>query len=155
MAIRKIVQAGDDVLRKKCFLVTDFGKKTAELLDDMRDTLLKANGVGLAAPQVGVLRRIFVIDMENEGFFEFINPEIIEEKGEQYGTEGCLSIVGKWGDVKRPETVTVKYYDREGKEFKKTVSGLFARAVCHENDHLNGILYIDKADNIRAETEDK
>ena len=150
MAIRNIVQVGDDVLRKKCFEVTDFGKKTWELLDDMKDTLKKAQGAGLAAPQVGVLRRIFIVDVE-EGFFEFLNPEIISEKGEQFGIEGCLSVKGKWGDVKRPSTVVVKYQDRNGKFHKLTANDFFAKAICHENDHLNGILYTDKAVNIRNE----
>ena len=150
MAIRNIVQVGDDVLRKKCFEVTDFGKKTWELLDDMKDTLNKAQGAGLAAPQVGVLRRIFIVDVE-EGFFEFLNPEIISEKGEQFGIEGCLSVKGKWGDVKRPSTVVVKYQDRNGKFHKLTANDFFAKAICHENDHLNGILYTDKAVNIRNE----
>ncbi len=149
MAIRNIVQVGDDVLRKKSFEVTDFGSKTGELLDDMKDTVKKAQGAGLAAVQVGVLRRIFVVDVE-EGYFEFINPEIISSSGEQYGIEGCLSVVNKDGYVKRPEKVTVKYQDRNGKRHKLTAEGFFAKAICHENDHLNGILYIDKADNIRS-----
>ena len=107
MAIRNIVQVGDDVLRKKSFEVTDFGSKTSELLDDMKDTLKKAQGAGLAAPQVGVLRRIFIVDVE-EGFFEFINPQIISQKGEQFGVEGCLSVKGKWGDVKRPKSMQIE-----------------------------------------------
>ena len=148
MAIRNIVQVGDDVLRKKSFPVTDFGKKTHELLDDMKDTVKKAKGAGLAAPQVGVLRRIFVVDVE-EGYFEFVNPEILSTSGEQYGIEGCLSVVGKEGYVSRPETVTVKFQDRNGKEFKLTAHGFFAKAICHENDHLNGVLYVDKADDVR------
>ncbi len=149
MAIRNIVQVGDEVLRKKSFEVTDFGEKTSQLLDDMKDTLKKAQGAGLAAPQVGVLRRIFVVDVE-EGYFEFINPEIISQKGEQYGLEGCLSVVGKEGYVKRPQKVTVKYQDRKGDFYKLTAEGFFAKAICHENDHLNGVLYIDKADNVRS-----
>ena len=150
MAIRNIVQIGDDVLRKKSFEVTDFGEKTWQLLDDMKETLKKAQGAGLAAPQVGVLRRIFIVDVE-EGFFEFINPEIISEKGEQFSVEGCLSVRGKWGDVKRPKTVVVKYQDRNGKPHKITANDFFAKAICHENDHLNGVLYVDKAVNIRNE----
>lgn len=149
MAIRNIVQVGDEVLRKKSFEVTDFGPKTHQLLDDMKDTLDKAKGAGLAAPQVGVLRRIFIIDVE-EGFFEFINPEIISQKGEQYGIEGCLSVRGKEGYVKRPQKVTIKYQDRNGDFYKLTAEGFFAKAICHENDHLNGVLYIDKADNVRS-----
>ncbi len=150
MAIRNIVQIGDDVLRKKCFEVTDFGEKTWQLLDDMKDTLKKAEGAGLAAPQVGVLRKIFIVDVE-EGFFEFLNPEIISEKGEQISPEGCLSVKGKWGDVKRPKTVVIKYQDRYGKYHKLTANDFFAKAICHENDHLNGVLYVDKAVNIRNE----
>lgn len=150
MAIRNIVQVGDDVLRKKSFEVTDFGSKTAELLDDMKDTLKKAQGAGLAAPQVGVLRRIFIVDVE-EGFFEFINPQIISQKGEQFGVEGCLSVKGKWGDVKRPKTLTIKYQDREGNYHTLTANDFFAKAICHEYDHLDGILYIDKAVNVRKE----
>lgn len=150
MAIRQIVQIGDDVLRKKCFEVTDFGEKTSTLLDDMKDTLKKAEGAGLAAPQVGVLRRMFVVDVE-DGYFEFINPVIVSQKGSQTGTEGCLSIKGKWGEVTRPEEVVVKYQDRFGKFRTITAKGFFAKAICHENDHLDGILYIDKATDIRKE----
>ena len=150
MAIRNIVQIGDDVLRKKCFEVTDFGEKTWQLLDDMKDTLKKAQGAGLAAPQVGVLRRIFLVDVE-EGFFEFLNPEIISEKGEQCSVECCLSVKGKWGDVKRPKTIVIKFQDRYGKHHKLTANDFFAKAISHENDHLNGILYVDKAFNIRNE----
>ena len=150
MAIRKIVQIGDDVLRKKCFEVTDFGEKTATLLDDMKETLFKAEGAGLAAPQVGVLRRMFVVDVE-EGYFEFINPVILSQKGSQTGTEGCLSIRGKWGEVTRPEEVVVKFQDRNGNTKTVTAKGFFAKAICHEYDHLDGILYIDKATDIREE----
>ena len=150
MAIRHIVQIGDEVLRKKCFEVTDFGEKTTTLLDDMKETLRKAEGAGLAAPQVGVLRRMFVVDVE-EGYFEFINPVIVSQKGSQTGTEGCLSIKGKWGEVTRPEEVVVKFQDRNGKHKTITAKGFFAKAICHENDHLDGILYIDKATNVREE----
>lgn len=153
MAIRKIVQLGDEVLRKKCFQVTDFGAKTSQLLDDMKDTLKKAQGAGLAAPQVGILRRIFVVDVE-EGYFEFINPEIVSKSGKQYGVEGCLSVVGKWGDVERPQSVKIKAQDRNGDWFTIKAKDFFAKAICHEYDHLDGILYIDKADNIRSEVED-
>ncbi len=148
MALRQIVQIGDDVLRKKSFTVTDFGEKTWQLLDDMKETLIKAQGAGLAAVQVGVLRRIFIV-MVDEGYFEFLNPEIVSQKGEQYGPEGCLSIRKKEGDVLRPKKVTVKFQDRYGKPQKIVATDFFAKAICHENDHLDGILYIDKADNIK------
>lgn len=150
MALRKIIQLGDETLRKKSFPVDKITDKTIELLDDMKETLKKANGAGLAAVQVGVLRRIFVVDVE-EGYFEFINPEIISQKGEQYGVEGCLSVVGKWGDVKRPKEVVIKALDRYGKPFKIKAVDFFAKAVCHEYDHLDGIIYVDKADNLRSE----
>ena len=149
MAIRNIVKIGDEVLRKKSFPVTDFGAKTHELLGDMKDTVIKANGAGLAAPQVGVLRRIFVVNVE-EGYFEFLNPEIISSSGEQYSIEGCLSVPNKDGYVRRPEKVVIKYQDRYGKPQKLTATGFFAKAICHENDHLNGVLYIDKADDVRS-----
>ena len=116
----------------------------------MKDTLAKAQGAGLAAVQVGILRRVFIVDVE-EGYFEFINPEIISTKGEQYGPEGCLSVKGKWGDVKRPEHVVIRATDRNGKQFKIKADGFFARAISHEYDHLDGIVYVDKADNLRSE----
>lgn len=147
MAIRNVVQAGDDVLRKKCFAVARFDEKLATLLDDMKDTVRKEEGAGLAAPQVGVLRRAVVIDVE-EGFFELVNPVIVDSKGEQRGWEGCLSVRGKRGVVTRPQTVKVEYFDRAGKKKKLTAHGFFARAVCHELDHLDGILYIDRAERV-------
>lgn len=150
MAIRKIIQLGDETLRKKSFPVEQINEKTIQLLDDMRDTLEKAQGAGLAAVQVGVLRRIFVVDVE-EGYFEFINPEIIYRKGEQYGVEGCLSVKGKWGDVKRPMEVKIKAQNRQGEYFTLTAKGFFAKAISHEYDHLDGIIYVDKADNLRSE----
>ncbi len=149
MAIRQIVQIGDEVLRKKSNPVTDFGAKTHKLLDDMKETLLKVDGAGLAAPQVGVLRRIFIVKVE-EGYFEFINPEIISQSGSQYGAEGCLSVSGKQGNVKRPSTVKVKFQDRKGDYYTLTAHGFFAKAICHEYDHLEGILYIDKADDVKV-----
>lgn len=149
MALRKIVQVGDPVLRKKSFPVTDFGEKTIQLLDDMKDTLVKAEGAGLAAVQVGVLRRMFVVSVE-EGYFEFINPVMVKTAGKQFGKEGCLSVQGKYGDVERPNKVFIKAQDRFGKEFKLTAYEFFARAICHEYDHLDGILYIDKATNIEV-----
>ena len=150
MAIRKIIPLGDETLRKKSFTVNEINEKTIQLLDDMKDTLDKAQGAGLAAVQVGVLRRIFIVDVE-EGFFEFINPEILSKSGEQYGVEGCLSVKGKWGDVKRPSEVTVRAQNRNGEYFTITAKDFFAKAICHEYDHLDGIVYVDKADNLRGE----
>ena len=147
MAIRNVVQVGDDVLRKKCFAVARFDEKLATLLDDMKDTVRKEEGAGLAAPQVGVLRRAVVIDVE-EGFFELVNPVIVQAKGEQIGYEGCLSVRGRRGVVRRPMEVTVEFFDRFGKPQKLTARGFFARAVCHELDHLDGVLYIDKAESV-------
>ena len=148
MAIRNIIQLGDPTLRKKCFNVVDFGEKTHQLLDDMKDTLIKANGAGLAAPQVGVLRRIFIVSVDDK-YFECINPVIVSQSGKQIGEEGCLSVRGKYGTVERPNKVTVKALDRYGKPFTVKAEGFLARAFCHENDHLDGIVYIDKATNIQ------
>lgn len=147
MAIRNIIQVGDETLRKKSFPVTDFGEKTWQMLDDMKETLIKADGVGLAAPQIGVLRRMFIL-LIDEKYYECINPEIIEKKGSQIGKEGCLSVVNKQGTVERPMKVTLKAFDRYGKPFTLKGKELLARAICHENDHLDGVLYIDKATDI-------
>lgn len=147
MAIRNIIQLGDETLRKKSFEVTDFGKKTAELLDDMKETLIKADGAGLAAPQVGVLRRIFIV-MVNGEYYECINPVMVSAKGKQVGEEACLSVKNMSGVVERPMRITVKAQDRFGKSFTVNASGFLARAFCHEYDHLDGILYIDKAINV-------
>jgi peptide deformylase len=144
MAIRNVVQVGDDVLRQKCFPVEQFDDGLIKLLDDMKDTVKKEQGAGLAAPQVGILRRVVVVDVE-EGYFEFINPVILSQKGEQSGWEGCLSVRGKSGVVSRPMKVTLCYQDRNGEKHVLKAKGFFARAICHELDHLDGILYIDKA----------
>ena len=144
MAIRNILQIGDETLRKKSFEVTDFGQKTQMIMDDLKDTVKKAEGAGLAAPQVGILRRMFVVDVP-EGFYEFINPVFIEKKGVQIGSEGCLSVKGKYGEVERPNYVKVKAQNRKGEFFEIEAEGFFARAICHEYDHLDGILYVDKA----------
>ncbi len=151
MAIRNIIQEGDPTLRKKSFEVTDFGPKTQVLIDDMKQTLIKAEGAGLAAPQVGVLRRIFIIDID-EGYFEFINPVILSTSGSQVDNEGCLSVQGKHGEVERPMTVKIQAQDRYGKKFTLKAKGFFARAICHEYDHLDGILYIDKANKMFVES---
>lgn len=149
MAIRKIREIGDPCLKKQCREVENFDKKLHTLLDDMKETLLLANGVGLAAPQVGILRRVVVIDLgEEEGMLELINPLIIHTEGSVTDTEGCLSVPGKAGDVTRPQKATVKAFDRNGEEFEFTGEGLYARCICHECDHLNGILYVEKAENI-------
>ena len=150
MAIRDVVQVGDDVLRGKCFAVEAFDEKLWALLEDMKDTVKKEQGAGLAAPQVGVLRRVVVVDVE-EGYFEFINPVILLQKGEQTGWEGCLSVRGKSGIVSRPMKVTLSYQDRNGEKHVLKAKGFFARAICHELDHLDGILYIDKATHIQSE----
>ena len=144
MAIRNIVKIGDDVLRKKCRIVEKFDEKLHILLDDMTETMRKAEGVGLAAPQVGILKRVFVIETEETGVLEFINPEILETLGKQVGQEGCLSVPERYGDVERPAMGKVKAFDRYGKEFEMVLKKLAARAVCHENDHLDGVLYIDR-----------
>ena len=147
MAIRSIVQVGDDVLRQKCFPVENFDEGLHKLLDDMKDTVKKEKGAGLACPQIGVLRRVVVVDVE-EGYFEFINPVILSQKGEQTGWEGCLSVVGKSGIVSRPMKVKLAYQDINGEKYILQAKGFFARAICHELDHLDGILYIDKATHI-------
>ena len=150
MAKLKIVKVGDDVLRKKCRPVDEITPKIIRLLDDMIETMRDAQGVGLAAPQVGILRRIVVIEVEEGNVIELINPKIIAYAGEQDGTEGCLSVPGKWGMVKRPMHVTVRATNRYGSEFELTGSELLARAICHELDHLDGKLYIDIARDIET-----
>lgn len=143
MALRTIRLDGDPILRKKSRNIEDINERIKTLLDDMVETMEDADGVGLAAPQVGVLRRAVVIDV-GEGPIKMINPEIIEEDGLETDVEGCLSIPGKTGTVERPLYVKVKYIDEEGEEKVLDGSNLFARAICHEIDHLDGILYTDK-----------
>ncbi len=150
MAIRNIIQLGDPTLRKKSFEITNFGEKTHQLLDDMRETLIKAQGAGIAAPQVGVLRRAFIVSVD-DNYYECINPTIVSQSGTQEGEEGCLSIRGKYGTVVRPNKVTVKAFDRYGKPFTVKAEGFLARAFCHEYDHLDGIVYVDKATNIKED----
>ena len=149
MALRNMCFEGEEVLRKKCKPVTEFNGKLAVLLDDMADTMHDRNGVGLAAPQIGLLRRVVVIDTtpdEEVGVFvEMINPEIIAREGSQTGMEGCLSVPGRYGIVERPMKVTARYQDRKGRFHEITGEGLTARAICHEVDHLDGVLYIDVA----------
>ncbi len=147
MAIRNIVKDGDPILKKKCRPVEKFDKKLADLLDDMAQTMHKANGVGLAAPQVGILRRLAVVDV-GEGVIELVNPKIIAYSGEQDGLEGCLSFPGQWGYTRRPEYVKVKAQNRKGEEFTVEGRELLARAFCHELDHLDGIVFKDVADRL-------
>lgn len=145
MAIRIIVTKGDDILTKKCKEVKEINKKILDLLDDMRDTLYyQGNGIGLAAPQVGMLKRLVVIDV-GEGLMELINPVIVEQEGEQSDIEGCLSIPGVYGRVKRPARVVVEYKNRKGQKVRKEGTGLLAICLSHELDHLDGILFDQKA----------
>ena len=144
MARRMIVKLGDEVLRKKCREVTEFDAKLATLLDDMKETMILADGVGLAAPQVGMLKRIAVISPDGEEFYEFVNPVITKSSGKQICREGCLSVPGVSGEVERPKKVEVKAYDRHGKPFVLKAEGFLANICCHEFDHLDGTLFIDK-----------
>ena len=172
MATRNILKDGDKGLSKKSRVVTDFNNRLHILLDDMRETLIEANGLGLAAPQVGVLRRVALIvdtsiedehaDDENyepcevdinEQIIELINPELLSEVGEQTGSEGCLSLPGVYGIVTRPDTVVVRAQDRNGNYFEMEASELTARAVCHEIDHLNGVLFTSLAERMLTEEE--
>lgn len=145
MALRKIRTQGDKVLNKPCKPVTEMNGRTEELIDDMFDTMYEADGVGLAAPQVGILKRIFVIDVSPEGDspIVFINPEILSVEGEQTGLEGCLSVPGKSGVVTRPNKVRCRYQDRNLEWQEIEGEGLLARAILHENDHLDGHLYVE------------
>lgn len=154
MAIRNVIQVGDEILRKKSKPVKEFDQKLAELLDDMRETMVKNDGCGLAAVQVGILRRVVVLDV-NHMKIELINPEIVDSYGESIEREGCLSVKGETGYVKRPSEVTVKALDRYGNEFILTGVDMLARALCHEIDHLDGILYIDKVIKDYKEKKDK
>ena len=154
MGVIKIVKESEneEFLRKKSREVTEITPRIITLLDDMIDTMRNANGYGLAAVHVGVLRRIVVIETE-EGLFELINPVIIKKSGSQEGAEGCLSLPGKWGLTKRPNRVTVRAMDRNGELFELTGEGLLAKAICHEVDHLDGILYTDKVIKMLGEDE--
>ena len=147
MSVKFVVQTGDPVLRENCKPVKAFNPELWRLLADMKETVRAENGAGLAAPQIGLPIRVVVIDVE-EGFYELINPVIISTKGEQVGPEGCLSVKGKQGTVRRPNKVKAEYRDRFGKKHKLTAEGFFARAVCHELDHLDGKLYTDIADEL-------
>ncbi|MBE6969612.1 MAG: peptide deformylase [Ruminococcaceae bacterium] len=159
MALRNVLKDGDPTLRRVCRPYTEFGPRLHELLDDMAETMAVENGVGLAAPQVGVVRRCCVVletnvaEDEEEYIIELVNPEIIAFDGEQTGGEGCLSFPGVYGEVTRPEHVVVRAQDRFGKFFEVEGYGLTARAFCHEIDHLNGTCFVDKADHIYSEEE--
>ena len=142
MATRKIVEIGDEKLRKHCKPVEKFDLRLRILLKDMADTMYKADGVGLAAPQVGILRRAVVVDI-GEGLYEMVNPEIIASEGEQTGPEACLSVPGRSGIVTRPNKVTVRAQNNRGETYEVTAEGFLARAFCHELDHLDGTLYVD------------
>lgn len=159
MALRRILEKGDAQLEKKCRAVTEFNDRLIELLDDMGDTLLESSGVGLAAPQVGILRRVCLVletnvaEDEDEILIELINPEIIASEGEQTGAEGCLSVPGVYGIVTRPEYVKVRAFDRNGEQFEVEGHGLTARAFCHEIEHLDGHLFLEKAERILSPEE--
>lgn len=143
MAVYRILEIGDPTLREKSQEVTKFNDSLAKLLTNMADTMYDADGVGLAAPQIGVLKRVVVIDI-GEGLLELVNPQIVEQEGEEVAVEGCLSIPGRQGNVRRASKVKVKYQDRHGNEQWVEGEGLLARALQHEIDHLDGILYVDK-----------
>ena len=155
MGLRKILTDKDPALHKVCKPGTEFDKKLHKLLDDMNETLIDSGGVGLAAPQVGILRRVFLVDVGLDGneIIEFINPEILETDGEQEGPEGCLSVPGKYGLVKRPYYVKVRAQDRYGDWFEAEGEELIGRCFCHENDHLDGIVYTQVMDRFLTEEE--
>lgn len=144
MALRDIVKDGNPVLRKKSRAVEVFDEKLGKLLDDMHETMIAADGCGLAAPQVGLLKRVAVVEVDGD-YFEFVNPVIISQSGSQQGPEGCLSVPGRSEEVIRPYKITVIFQDRKGNKLKGTFEDFLARACCHEFDHLDGILYYDKA----------
>ncbi len=159
MARRNILTKEEPGLYKKCRPVTDFNARLHQLLDDMADTLEPENGVGLAAPQVGVLRRAVIVletnvpEGEDEYLIELVNPEIIESSGEQYGAEGCLSVPGEYGMVRRPMNVKVRAQDRDGNFFEVEGTGLTARCFCHEIDHLDGVVFTSKCERMLSEEE--
>ena len=158
MALRKIREIGDDILNKKCKEVTEMTPRTRQLIEDMLDTMYEANGVGLAAPQVGILKRIVVIDTTGEAPYLLINPRIVESSGEQTGQEGCLSVPGKCGVVTRPNYVKAVALNEDMKPIEVEGTELLARAICHELDHLDGHLYVEKVEgelqNMEAEDDE-
>ena len=153
MALRKIVLQGEECLKKKCRPVTDFNERLHTLLDDMAETLMDSGGVGLAAPQVGILRRVCVVLNEDDELIELINPEIVFTEGEQTGLEGCLSVPGKYGVVTRPNIVRVRAQDRDGVFFEVEDEGLTARCFCHEIEHLDGHLFVEHTDHLLTDEE--
>ena len=155
MGLRKILTDKDPALHKVCKPVTAFDAKLHKLLDDMRETLIDSNGVGLAAPQVGILRRVFLVDvgLNGEDILECINPEILETDGEQEGAEGCLSVPGRYGLVKRPYWVKLRAQDRNGDWFEAEGEEIIGRCFCHEYDHLDGIVYTEVMDRFLTEEE--
>lgn len=147
MAIRNIVKEGDSVLLKKCRPVEKFDEKLAQLLDDMAETLTKSGGVGLAAPQVGILRRVFIMMLDEDGtVIEAVNPEIVKTSGKVRDVEGCLSVPNRWGYVTRPKTVVLRACNRNGEQYELKLRDLGARCACHENDHLDGHLFLEKVE---------
>ena len=160
MALRNIVREGDEILRKRCREVTEVDDRIRVILDDMVETMRNQNGVGLAAPQVGIMRRMFVVEAEEGDLVELINPEVVEASGAQTGEEGCLSIPGYVGTVERPEYIKVRGLDRYGQAVSHEGTGMKAVALSHELDHLEGVLYVDRATDIHeaeaeAETDEK
>jgi len=142
MALRTILTEGSPELRKVCRPVTKFDDRLAQLLDDMLETMYASEGAGLAGPQIGILRRVFVMDC-GDGPVKVVNPEILDMQGEQHNYEGCLSVPDKWGKTTRPQTVRLRYQDERGEACEMTAEGFTAMCICHENDHLDGKLYID------------
>ena len=159
MALRHILTQEDSVLHKVCREQVKFDERLHQLLDDMAETLIAANGVGLAAPQVGILRRVVIVletnvpEGEDEQVLELVNPTIVSSEGEQVGAEGCLSVPGEYGIVRRPMVVTVRAQDRDGNWYEYTGEGLTARCICHELDHLDGHLFTEKAERMLSEDE--
>ena len=148
MSIRTILTQEDPALSKVCHQVTRFDDKLADLLDDLKETLTQANGMGLAAPQVGILRRAVVVALEDDTILELVNPEILDQRGEQAGWEGCLSLPGMWGNVTRPDWVKIRAQDRNGQWFEMEGTDLTARCFCHEISHLDGHMYTELTDRL-------
>lgn len=154
MALRNIVTEGDEILRKHCREVTEVNERIKTTMEDMLETMRAEMGVGIAAPQVGIMRRMFIAEPEPGRVYYMINPEILEQSGSQIGDEGCLSVPGMIGTVERPDYIKIRALDINGAEQVYEFSGFDARVMCHEYDHLDGILYIDKAENIREAYDD-